>query len=183
VPWLSRRLNQNEFLERVFVHADALYRYAYRLAGDRQTAEDLVQESLVRALQAFGGVRPDTQHRAWVFTILRNTFLSQLRKHREEVVEDPEPAALDASPEGVLELRGGGLGDEVQKALDRLPESQRTALVLCDVEGMTYEEIAQVMTCPVGTVRSRIHHARRRLRLSLGGYARGVGYGRVDEAM
>ena len=172
------------FSDAVLVHAHGLYRYATRLVREPADAEDLVQETMIKALRAFDRLRPNTNHRAWVFTILRNTWLSRQRKAgREQPLEDPtvlpDLRAIHPAVQMVRREDGyrHGFDDEVLRALDRLPEPQRTAIVLCDVEGMSYEEIADVMTCPVGTVRSRIHHARRRLREGLSAYARQAGYG------
>ncbi len=181
---------EREFMAHVFVHAEGLYRYALRLTGQPQSAEDLVQDALARAFDAFERLRPNTNHRAWVFTILRNAFIStQRRLGREQELEDPTILPDDDAPTALDRLAHAGDGyrhgfeDEVLAALQALSEQQRTAVVLCDVEGMSYEDIAAVMACPVGTVRSRIHHARRRLREVLDAYARGKGYGRLDEAV
>jgi len=179
---------ERDFMERVFVHWDAMYRYALRLSGAEAAAQDLVQDAMAKALQNFDKVRPDTNWRAWVFTIVRNTFISKMRKSgRETFVEDVDK--LVAEPEApvgaALQALGGdqrfreGFEDEVLHALQTLPESQRTAVVLCDIEGLEYEEIAHVLECPVGTVRSRIHHARKRLKSALAGYAAQRGYGNV----
>jgi RNA polymerase sigma-70 factor, ECF subfamily len=171
------------------VHTDGLYRYAVRLCGDPEVASDLVQDALTRGFDAFGRLRADTNHRAWIFTILRNTYISRVRRAgREELLEEPatvidirrshDPiAALVRREDGYRH----GFEDPVLDALASLPEGQRTAVVLCDIEGLRYEEIAEVLDCPVGTVRSRIHHARKRLRAALGGYAHKRGYGRSDD--
>jgi len=184
-----RRDLEHAFLDLVLVHWEGLFRYAVRLTGRDHEAEDLVQETITKAFRAFEKVAEDTNYRAWVFTILRNTFLSRARKSgRELPAEEALATAEDTSapPEGAL-LRSAdgwrhGFEDEVLEALGELPESQRTAVVLCDIEGLSYEEIAHVLGCPVGTVRSRIHHARRRLRAALGGYATARGYRDVQDA-
>ena len=185
--FFRRRTKEREFVDKVFVHADGMYHYALGLTGDETEAEDLVQDVLARAYAAFERRRPETNHRAWVYTIMRNTFLTDLRKsarqtqlvNADEVVDDQ---SLD--PDEVLTLGGRhGFEDEVLAALESLSESHRTAVVLCDVEGMSYEEIGSVMDCPVGTVRSRIHHARRKLRVVLSEFARKRGLGLADEAV
>lgn len=170
-------------MDAVFVHADGLYRYALRLAGDSDAAADLVQETLTRAFDAFGRLRPDTNHRAWAFTILRNVFLSRARHaSREELLADPDSVMASHAVASDAESRSSPgsrhqFEDQVLEALEALSEPQRTAVVLCDVEEMSYEEIAQVMGCPIGTVRSRIHHARRQLREMLASHAKEKGYG------
>lgn len=175
-------------MEKVFVHWDAMYRYALRLTASEAEANDLVQDAMTKALQHFDRVRPDTNFRAWVFTIVRNAFVSRMRKGgREALLEDADLLAGEPEVEvgAALEALGGqrfkdGFEDEVLLALQQLPESQRTAIVLCDIEGLDYEGIAHVLDCPVGTVRSRIHHARKRLKAALAGYARTRGYRDVE---
>ncbi len=193
MSWFSRRAGrkadarrdlEQAFIEHVFSERDGLYRYALRLCGgDRDQASDLVQDSLLKAFDAFGRLRPGTNHRAWVFTITRNTFLSGVRRAgREEALEDPASVVdrwSPAAPQQLVRADDGfrhGFEDQVLAALGRLSEPQRSAVVLCDVEGLRYEEIAEVLGCPVGTVRSRIHHARRSLRDALAGYAADKGY-------
>lgn len=185
----KKRDAEREFMERVFVHWDAMYRYALRLTGSEPEAHDLVQDAMTKALQHFDRVRPDTNYRAWVFTIVRNAFVSKVRKgSRETLVEDVEvlPIEQEAPVGAALEALGGDrfkehFEDEVLAALQELPEAQRTALVLCDIEGLDYEGIAEVLDCPIGTVRSRIHHARKRLKSALAGYAAQRGYRHVED--
>ncbi|MFO0745207.1 MAG: sigma-70 family RNA polymerase sigma factor [Myxococcota bacterium] len=187
----TKRDAERDFMERVFVHWDAMYRYALRLTGTEAAAQDLVQDAMTKALKHFEKVRPDTNWRAWVFTIVRNTFISRMRKSgRESFVEDTDKIAAEPeAPVGAaLDALGGdqrfreGFEDEVLHALQVLPESQRTAVVLCDIEGLEYEEIAHILDCPVGTVRSRIHHARKRLKVALAGYAAARGFRNVEGA-
>jgi len=180
---------EQAFVAHVFAHWEGLHRYAVRLSGSEHEAEDLVQEALTKAFQAFDRVREDTNYRAWVFTILRNAFLSRVRKSgRELPLEDSVSVVDDAGgalDHALVRQDDGwrhGFEDEVLAALGELPESQRTAIVLCDVEGLTYDEISHVLGCPIGTVRSRIHHARRRLRSTLAGYANARGYADAEQA-
>lgn len=194
MTWFRKRREREQdaggaFVEHVFVHWEGLFRYALRLAGDEHAAEDLVQESLTKALRAFDRLREDTNYRAWIFTILRNTFLSRARKSgRELPLEDPVAIVDERANDQDRALIGPddgwrhGFEDEVLAALGELAETQRTAVVLCDVEGLTYEEISFVLGCPIGTVRSRIHHARRRLRSTLAGYANARGYADAEQA-
>lgn len=193
MAWFGKRRKVDRdaeaaFVEHVFVHWEGLYRYAVRLAGREHEAEDLVQESLTKAFRAFDRLREDTNYRAWIFTILRNTFLSRARKSGREQPLDDAVAVIDegAGLDHAL-VRGDdgwrhGFEDEVLAALGELPEGQRTAVVLCDIEGLTYDEISHVLGCPIGTVRSRIHHARRRLRSTLAGYATARGYADAEQA-
>lgn len=184
----AKRDAEREFMERVFVHWDGMYRYALRLTGSEPEAHDLVQEAMTKALQHFDRVRPDTNYRAWLYTIVRNAFVSRVRKgDRVSLVEDVDAHAAEPEPPvgSMLEVLGTdkfkeGFEDEVLAALQELPEAQRTAVVLCDIEGLDYEAIAHVLDCPVGTVRSRIHHARKRLKQALAGYAQTRGFGHVE---
>jgi len=184
----AKRDAERDFMERVFVHWDGMYRYALRLTGSEPEAHDLAQEAMTKALQHFDRVRPDTNYRAWVYTIVRNAFVSKVRKgDRLSLVEDIDVHAAEPEPTvgAVSELLGQdkfkeGFEDEVLAALQELPEAQRTAVVLCDIEGLDYEAIAHVLDCPVGTVRSRIHHARKRLKQTLAGYAQARGFGHVE---
>jgi RNA polymerase sigma-70 factor (ECF subfamily) len=135
--------------------------FAMSLCRDRTQADDLVQETLVKAWDKFGSFEEGTNLRAWLFTILRNTFLSKKRKRRREV-EDGEgkhTASLAVRPEqqGHMELA------DLRKALSRLPESQRTALMLVGASGLSYEEAAEVCGCAVGTIKSRVNRGRVRL--------------------
>ncbi len=186
----QKRDAEREFMDRVFSHWEGMYRFALRLSGSEAEAQDLVQEAMAKALQHFERMPIDTHWRAWAYTIVRNAFVSKARKAgRESLLEDadllPSPtdrplASATVAPVPALEAFRAGFEDEVLAALMTLPEGQRTAVVLCDIEGLDYEEIAHVLDCPVGTVRSRIHHARKRLREALATYASQRGYGDVQ---
>jgi len=135
--------------------------FAISLCGDRTQADDLVQETLVKAWDKFESFEEGTNLRAWLFTILRNTFLSERRKRRREV-EDGEgkhTASLSVQPEqhGHMDLK------DLRDALSRLPEAQRTALMLVAASGLSYEEAAKVCGCAVGTIKSRVNRGRVRL--------------------
>ncbi len=170
-------------------HLDALYGTAYRLARNPRDAEDLVQESLLRAYRFWETFEKDSNCKAWLLRILTNTFINEYqRKRRQREVLDAataEQSATDGvlvheasqaqkSPEGMMLERS--VSDDVQRALDALPADFRTAVVLCDVEGLAYKEIAEVMDCPVGTVMSRLFRGRRLLQQSLAQFAVEQGY-------
>jgi RNA polymerase sigma-70 factor (ECF subfamily) len=148
-------------------HGRFLYNVAYRLSGNDDDAYDLVQESLLRVRKGLETYQPGSME-AWLSRIVTNVFLDEVRRKRRRPVEvlpdDPE-RLLPPSP-GADEATDG-LSDDVQAALRRLPEEFRTAVVLCDVVGLSYEEIAASISIPVGTVRSRIHRGRRLLRTAL----------------
>ena len=170
-------------------HLDALYGTAYRLARNPRDAEDLVQEALMRAYRFWETFEKDSNCKAWLLRILTNTFINEYqRKRRQREVLDAataEQSATDGvlvheasqaqkSPEGMMMERS--VSDDVQRALDALPADFRTAVVLCDVEGLSYKEIAEVMDCPVGTVMSRLFRGRRLLQTSLEQFAVEQGY-------
>ncbi|MGE0707834.1 MAG: sigma-70 family RNA polymerase sigma factor [Planctomycetota bacterium] len=175
---------------------DPLFGYALRMAGNRPDAEDLLQESIYRALRGFRGFRPGTNFKAWMFRIVTNTFISRKRSERrapqalsspEEVVERPAPgeAAL-ADPldtQAWDELLGQALSDEVRQALLDLPEDFRAPLLLFCVGELRYREIAEALDLPVGTVMSRLFRARQRMRASLEEHARTRGVPLAEEAL
>ena len=148
-------------------HGRFLYNVAYRLTGNDDDAYDLVQEALLRVRKGLETYQPGSME-AWLSRIVTNVFLDEVRRRRRRPVEvlpeDPE-RLLPSSP-GADEATES-LPDDVQAALRRLPEDFRTAVVLCDVVGLSYEEIADALSVPVGTVRSRIHRGRRLLRAAL----------------
>jgi RNA polymerase sigma-70 factor (ECF subfamily) len=144
---------------------DQLYNFAHWLTQDRTEAEDLVQETYTKALRGFAGFQIGTNFRAWMFRILRNAFLTSrtgvnISSSGEEELD--EIASVDPTPEDLLIQ--GVERDIVRQALTELPVASREILLLCEVEEMKYEEIAQVLQIPIGTVMSRLHRARRALR-------------------
>ena len=161
------------------VHLDALHRVARRLTGRGGDAEDLVQETYLRAFRGAGRFTPGTDLRAWLFRLLRNAFIDGWRRESRSPVDrraDPEEAA-SSSTEGQNMLRGdvelerlrGVVGEEIEAALRALPEESRT-VVLLDLEGLAEAEIAEVMGCAPGTVKSRLYRARLALRERLAEY-------------
>lgn len=161
-----------------------LFNTAVRLAGSRDAAGDIVQETYLRAFRTFGSFERGTNAKAWLFTILYSVFTNRYRKTRRE----PEMAPLEEIEETVategandeLALLRGSLpwisGPEAEEALARLPEPLRETVVLVDLDELTYEEAASVLSCPVGTIRSRLYRARRLLYADLRGYALRTGY-------
>jgi RNA polymerase sigma-70 factor (ECF subfamily) len=148
---------------------DQLYNFAHWLTQNRHEAEDLVQETYAKALRGFSGFAPGTNFRAWMFRILRNSFLTSRTGLKAMVpLEEDGYETLpsqDLSPEDVLLDQANR--STVREALDELSVQYREILLLCDVEEMSYEEIAQVLTIPPGTVMSRLHRARKALRARL----------------
>ncbi|NNN04729.1 MAG: sigma-70 family RNA polymerase sigma factor [Elusimicrobia bacterium] len=154
---------------------DKAYNFAYRLSGNEQDARDLVQESFARAFEHAGAYDASRPFDSWLLRILHNVFLDGMRRHwhsRTVSLDAPSPVEdtgwADLLPEDETpahdELARRESLDLLQKALDRVPLLFKAAVVLCDIEGLSYEEIAQVADVPVGTVRSRIHQGRLLLR-------------------
>jgi RNA polymerase sigma factor (sigma-70 family) len=151
-------------------HADRVYRLAYRLSGNRADAEDLTQETFVRVFRSLAQYSPGT-FEGWLHRITTNLFLDMVRR-RQRIRFDSLPedagdrlAGSDPSPEQAYDEMH--LDPEIQAALDALPPDFRAAVVLCDIEGLTYEEIAATLGIKLGTVRSRIHRGRVQLREAL----------------
>lgn len=164
-------------------HLDTLYRVALRLAGNAADAEDLVQETMLRAYRSWDRFTLGTNAKGWLLTILRHLFINEYRRkrrHPESVDLDTiEPFAVfedvqERDPQGAFFDRI--VDDEVLRAVDQLPEAFREAVMLSDVEGLSYEEVAKVLGVPVGTVKSRLYRGRRLLQAKLYDYAVSMGY-------
>ena len=171
------------FEQEALVHLDALYRVALRLTGNAADADDLVQETMLKAYRAWDQYEKGTNAKGWLLTILRNSFINEYRRrtrHPETVdVDTIEPYAVfgevqDDDPQGAFFDQI--VDDEVLKAIDELPEAFRETLVLSDVEGMSYQEIGKILGVPVGTVKSRLFRARQALQGKLYQYAVSMGY-------
>lgn len=173
-------------------HLEAVYRFALRLAGSPDRAEDLVQETYLRAWRSWEQYTRGTRVKSWLFTICRNLFLRKEERGRRhsEIVETEAargPAAgsvsvinpvwvstLGQDPEG--DFFDSIVDDEVLRAIDDLPEDYRSAVVLSDLEGLTYREMAETLGVPVGTVKSRLFRGRRQLQQVLYEFAAEQGY-------
>ena len=171
------------FEREALVHLDVLYRVALRLTGNPSDADDLVQETMLKAYRAWDQYEKGTNAKAWLLTILRHAFINEYRRktqHPETVdLDSIEPFAVfpevqDEDPQGAFFDRI--VDDEVLRAIDKLPEAFRETLVLSDVEGMSYQEIAGILEIPVGTVKSRLFRARHLLQAKLYDYAVEMGY-------
>ncbi len=176
------RIFEEEFLP----HADALYTFAYHLTYNEEDANDLVQETFLKAFRFIDKYDTGTNAKAWLFKILKNAFINEYRKKTkqpttvdyEEVINFHEEE--DTNYSSYLDLRQeifqSLIGDEVTTAINSLPVDFRTVILLCDVEGFKYDEIAKIVNIPIGTVRSRLHRARNMLKEQLQEYARKMGY-------
>ena len=184
--WLGRGGQVPDFEEVALVHLDLLYRTALRLTHDRVEADDLVQETWLRALRHFDQFDPGSNCRAWLVTILRNAFLNRLRRRGRERLESDmtgergdsapfEDSAIERSTPEEEFFQTVFHGD-VERALKSLSPAFQQVIVLADLEGFTYKEIAQVLNSPLGTVMSRLSRARQLLRAELRTLAREHGY-------
>lgn len=163
-----------EFL--VQQHQKKIYRFAYRLTGNTDDAEDLVQETLVEAFRSFQRFKVGTHFDRWVYRIMINTHIDRVRKNSRARVLSLDDVPVAGEP-GSFKLEvpdltrkspeefalSQELHHQVQEALCQLPETYRIPVILCDIEGLSYEEIAELLHLPIGTVRSRIHRGRARL--------------------
>jgi RNA polymerase sigma-70 factor (ECF subfamily) len=176
-----------EFETSVLEHIDLLYAVALRLTRNPADAEDLTQNTFVKALRFHDKFKEGTYIKAWLLTILRNTFINEYRRKSRRPIE-VELSGLEAAPdslpdaettfklnhgqrEDLLEL----VDDPVRKAVEELPDDFREAVIMADLEDMSYKEIADIMKCPLGTVMSRLYRGRKLLRDALEDYARGHG--------
>lgn len=167
-------------------HADVLYNFALRMTNNPADAEDLVQETFLKAFRFWSSYEPGTNIRAWLFRIMKNSYINRYRREsRQPEFVDYDDVKEFHIPEaerqaGRSDLQQAAfrnlLDDDVAGAIRELPDDFRTVLILCDIEGLTYEEIAEFVDVPLGTVRSRLHRARKALRSRLLGYARQRGY-------
>jgi RNA polymerase sigma-70 factor (ECF subfamily) len=171
---------RGRFEREALAHLDALYSFAVKLARARDDAEDLVSDTLLRAFERWEQYRLGTNIRAWLFTILYHVFVSRKRRAdaREVRAADDEREAREpvgeADPEG--RFYDSFLDEEITRAIDALPDEYRVAVVLSDVQGLRYAEIADVLRIPEGTVKSRLFRGRRILQRKLVGYAVEMGY-------
>ena len=182
----SRNITRESFEREVLPHLDSIYSMALRLARNPEDANDLLQETILRAFRFFHQFTPGTNCRAWVLTILFNNFRNGYRKGGREQVSpseaefaerlEAESIAADQSrsnPEALAFAEV--MAPEVSAALDSLPEEFREALLLVDVQELSYQEVSGVLAVPVGTVKSRVSRARSLLRAALLSFAQGKG--------
>ena len=187
----KKELNKDEkdqiFEAEFLPHADALTTFAFHLTLFDASANDLVQETYLKAYRFIDKYDVGTNAKAWLFKIMKNAFINDYRKKSKqptkvdynEVVNflDEERDDTLASYQDLREEMFENLmGDEVTNAINSLPVDSRTVILLCDIEGFSYEEIAKIIDVPVGTVRSRLHRSRNMLKKKLQDYAKNLGY-------
>lgn len=186
-PAISRvlRKRQAEFTTEAFPHKDILFNFALRTTGSKDDAYDLLQETFMKAFRFWDKFEKGTNMRAWLFRIMKNSYINRYRKETREPgmvdyddVENFYDSIRDnstGSNDLQKQMYSNMLSDEVTGALQSLPEDFRTVVILCDIEGLTYDEIAEFLNCPIGTVRSRLHRGRKMLEEKLYDYAKDRG--------
>ena len=179
-----------DFETEALPHLDAVYRFALRLAGSKATAEDLVQDTYLRAYRSWGQYTAGTRCKSWLFTICRNVFLRQRERSRrlDEIVETSSRHNIDPvtrerpvfastrQPDPESAYFDRVIDAHVVQAIDDLPLEYRMTVVLSDLEGLPYSEVAELLSVPVGTVKSRLFRGRRMLQKELYRYAVEMGY-------
>jgi RNA polymerase sigma-70 factor (ECF subfamily) len=183
-PAVSKALikRQKEFKTEAFPHKDILFNFALRTTGDKDDAHDLLQETFMKAFRFWDKYEKGTNIRAWLFRIMKNSYINRYRKETREPgmvdyddVENFYDSIRDDSTESndlQKSIYRNTLSDEVTEALQSLPEDFRTVVILCDIEGLMYDEISEFLNCPIGTVRSRLHRGRKMLEEKLHDYAK-----------
>jgi RNA polymerase sigma-70 factor (ECF subfamily) len=169
---------RGRFSKEAMLHLDHLYRVSFHLAKDQSEAQDLVQETFARAFAAYDQFKPGTNMKAWLTKILHNFFLDRYhRRNRWVSADDPigqkfafgeESAAENLGPESLVLFRE--LSSQIADALRKIPEEFRASIVLVDMSDFSYEEAAEILSCPIGTIRSRLSRGRRLLRQHLKNY-------------
>lgn len=188
--------NKKIFEEIALVHMDALYSTALRMTRNAEEAEDLVQDTYLRAYRFFDKFKQGTNFRAWIFKILTNTFINNYRKKtRSPQQVDLEKVSFGLESEE--EYKGPAewvpqydentfhdmFDDDIQYALDKLSDEFRMIILLADIQGLSYKEISKIADIPIGTVMSRLFRGRRMLQRSLGRYAKREGYIQEDASL
>jgi RNA polymerase sigma-70 factor (ECF subfamily) len=176
------KIFETEFMPQI----DALYTFAFHLTLNEEDANDLVQETYLKAFRFIDKYHEGTNAKAWLFKILKNAFINQYRRKSkqptrvdyEEIVNyhDEEDSQYSSYMDLREDMFQHMMGDEVTEAINSLPVDFRVVILLCDIEGFTYEEIAKIIDIPIGTVRSRLHRARNMLKEKLKEYAESLGY-------
>jgi RNA polymerase sigma-70 factor (ECF subfamily) len=186
--WRDEKERKKEFEGMALEYLDSLYNTAMRMTRNRADAEDLVQDTYLKAYRFFYQFKRGTNFKAWLFKILKNTYINKFRKRSKEpqVVdfEDVEMFYDQLSQEQIIkfstspdeEVFRNLMGEDVRRAIEELPPEFKMAVILSDIEGFSYKEIAEIIGCPVGTVMSRLYRGRKMLQNRLWEYAKKSGY-------
>lgn len=183
---LVNNIKEDVFTNETLPHRSALYNYALKISGNSADAQDLVQETYYKAFRHFDKFQTGTNSKAWMFMILKNSFINDYRKSKrepykldyEQIQNFYENVKSDRAQTNNLDkdFYNDLLDDELTKAIDQLPSKMREVFLLCDLDGNSYEETAELVGCPIGTVRSRLHRARHMLQETLLDYAKDRGF-------
>ncbi len=182
----SKKEKEEVFETEFLPHIDSMYNFAYRLTFDEDDAKDLVQDTYLKAYRFIQSFERGTNAKAWLFRILKNSFINDFRKKSKQPAkvdyqevesyynsEDIDKSiTTDLRVDTVQDM----IGDEISNALNSLDVDFRTVIILCDLEGFKYDEMAKILDIPIGTVRSRLHRARNLLKEKLNDYAKKMGY-------
>lgn len=182
----SEKDKLNIFNQEFMPHINSMYNFAYRLTLDADDAKDLLQDTYLKAFRFIDSFQQGTNAKAWLFRILKNSFINDYRKKSKEPSKvdyqevetfyNSEDVDRQITPDLRVEAIQDMIGDEISIALNSLDVDFRTVIILCDLEGFKYEEMAKILDIPIGTVRSRLHRARNLLKEKLSEYARKMGY-------
>jgi len=178
---------KQEIFEKEFLpHINAMYNFGYRLTLDRDDAKDLVQDTYFKSYRFIESFQRGTNAKAWLFRILKNSFINDYRKKAKEPSKvdyqeveqyyNSDDVDRQITPDLRVDSLKDMIGDEISNALNALDVDFRTVIILCDLEGFKYEEMAKILDIPIGTVRSRLHRARQLLKEKLSEYAKSMGY-------
>ena len=180
------KIFESEFMPQI----NSMYNFAFRLTLDEDDAKDLVQDTYLKAFRFISSFQQGTNAKAWLFRILKNSFINDFRKKSKEPSKvdyqdvetfyNSDDVDSDITTDLRVESVQDMIGDEVSNALNSLPVDFRTVIILCDLEGFTYEEMAKILDIPIGTVRSRLHRARNILKDKLSSYAKTMGYNKEN---
>ena len=182
----TEREKQEVFDEEFMPHIDSMYNFAYRLTFNEDDSKDLVQDTYLKAFRFIESFERGTNAKAWLFRILKNSFINDFRKKSKQPAkvdyqeiesyynsdDVDKTITTDLRVETVQDM----IGDEISNALNSLDVDFRTVIILCDLEGFKYDEMAKILDIPIGTVRSRLHRARNLLKENLRDYANKMGY-------
>ncbi|MEQ9424460.1 MAG: sigma-70 family RNA polymerase sigma factor [Cyclobacteriaceae bacterium] len=176
------RIFNDEFLPNI----DSMYNFAYRLTYNEDDSKDLVQDTFLKAYRFINSFQKGTNAKAWLFRILKNSFINDYRKKSKEPAKvdyqevetfyNSDDVDVAITTDLRVETLQHMMGDEVSTALNSLAVDFRTVIILCDLEGFTYEEMAKILDIPIGTVRSRLHRARNLLKNKLMTYGASMGF-------
>jgi len=185
-PQYSEDEKQSIFNQEFMPHINSMYNFAYRLTLDPDDSKDLLQDTYLKAFRFIDSFQQGTNAKAWLFRILKNSFINDYRKKSKEPSKvdyqevetfyNSEDVDRQITPDLRVEALQDMIGDEISTALNSLDVDFRTVIILCDLEGFKYEEMAKILDIPIGTVRSRLHRARNLLKEKLSEYAKKMGY-------